>query len=129
MARRKRSGYKPTTAKYKGRTKTLYVTYKETHMHSYRGHRKLRTQTRVKKVYVSGKNIKTSRVGNFKNRRGRTVHGIKVTYTNPLGRGAGRKHAIKQAKVTKIVSIPKRARSVKVKRTRKGLAGPLMAID
>jgi len=120
--------YKPTTARWKGRTKTLYVVYEETHIHNYRGHRKPRTQTRVKRVYVSGRNIKVSKVGTYKNRRGRRVHGIKITYKNPIKGGAGRGHKIKEMTVTKIVPLPKSARKVRVKRSSKGIRKPLMDI-
>ena len=120
--------YKPTTARFKGRTKTLYVVYEETHVHNYRGHKKKRTQTRVKRVYVSGTNIKVSRVGTYWNRRGRKVHGIKITYTNPIKGGAGRGHKIKKVKVTKIVPLPKGARKVRVKRSSRGIRKPLMDI-
>ena len=122
------TSYKPTTAKYSGRTKTLYLVYEETHMHNYRGHRKKRTQKRVKKIYVSGKNVKVSKPGTYKNRKGRNVYGVKVTYVNPIPKGAGRGHRVKRMKVTKIVPLPRSAKKVKVRRSPKGLRGPMMDV-
>ena len=120
--------YKPSTAKYRGKVKTLYLTYEQTWTHNYRGHRKKRTQIRVKRIYVPGKLKSVSRPGVYTNRKGRRVYGVKVTYVNPIKGGAGRGHRIKQVTVTKVIPLPRNAKKVKVRRSRKGLAGPLMAI-
>jgi len=130
MARRRsRSGYKPTTARYAGKTRTIYLVYRQSYMHNYRGHRKKRTQTRVKRVYVSGTSVKVSKPGIYVNRRGRRVYGVKITYVNPIRGGAGRGHRIKRAAVTKIVPLPRSVRKVTVKLTSKGIKGPLMNIS
>jgi hypothetical protein len=120
--------YKPTTARWKGKTYTIYIVYKETHLHNYRGKRRKRTQTRVKRVYVSGKLLKVSRPGVYKTKTGKRVYGIKITYLNPIPGGAGRGHAIKKAKVTKIVRLPRRAKQVKVFKSPEKIRGPLMDI-
>jgi len=106
--------YKPTTARYRGKTRTYYIIYKETHIHDYKGKKKRRTQTRVKRVYIPGKLKKWAR-GTFVTRFGTRVHGIKFVYINPIKGGAGRGHRIKQMRIEKIVPIPKNARSVKVR--------------
>jgi len=117
--------YKPTTYRWRGKTKTLYVVYER--KHKYRGG-KVHTRVGVKRVYVSGSNIKVSRVGTYTNKRGRKVYGIKITYTNPIKKGAGRGHKVKKMRVTKIVPLPKGARKVRVKRSGKGIRKPLLDI-
>ena len=126
------SRYKPTTAKYRGRTKTLYLVYEETHTHNYRGHRKKRTQTRVKRFYVSGRLVKVSRPGVYTNRLGRRVYGVKVVYENPVkatvAHRGGKRVRIprREATVTKIVPLPRGARRVRV--TSRPPRGPLLDI-
>ena len=126
------SRYKPTTAKYKGRTKTLYAVYEETHMHNYRGHRKKRTQTRVKRFYVSGELVEVKGPGVFTNRFGRRVYGLKVVYENPVRatvahrRGRRVKIPRRMVRVTKIVPLPRSAKNVRV--TSRAPRGPLMDV-
>jgi len=158
--------YKPTTAKYVGRTQTVYVVYEQTWMHNYRGHRKRRTQTRVNRVYVSGRIVKIDGPGYFVNKLGRRVYGLKITYETPRKafsrsgyiREAHRRKAYTkdvlrgpgvrmgrisattvksarvgpsrmprtEARVTKIVELPKGARKVRI--TRRPPKGPLMDV-
>ena len=124
--------YIPTTAKYAGPTETYYIVYKQSWIHNYRGHKKKRTQTRVKRVYISGKLVKW-RKGTFRKRTGRKVYGIAFTYTTNVKsyiahRGRTRyKQPRKKVTVTKIVELPKNARNVKV--TKHPPRGPLMDID
>jgi len=117
--------YKPTTARYRGKTRTYYIIYKETHIHDYKGKKKRRTQTRVKKVYIPGKLVKWAK-GTFVTRFGTKVYGIRFVYINPIKGGAGRDYRIKKMRITKIVSIPRDARSVKVRT--KAPKGPRMDI-
>ena len=138
------AGYKPTTSKYVGKTKTIYVVYKETHIHNYRGHRKKRTQTRVKRVYVSGKLVKISKRPRWlKNKFGRKVWGLEVIYENPVSgakvkpytahRGKtvyhvkGKKLPKRKALVRKVVELPKSAKSIRI--TTKPPKKPLMDIE
>jgi len=126
------AGYRPTTAKYRGRTRTLYAIYRETHVHSYRGRRKKRTQTRVKRFYVSGKLVEVKGPGVFTNRLGRRVYGLKVVYENPVKatvahrRGKRVKIPRRTARVTKIVPLPRSAKSDRV--TSRAPRGPLMDV-
>lgn len=124
--------YHPTTSKYAGKTKTYYIIYEEIHMHNYRGHRKQRTQKRAKRVYISGKLLKTE-IGTFRNRFGRSVYGVRFTYKNPVkGAIAHRKHTTyhmprKEATVKKIVEVPRHAKHIRV--TTRAPKDVLMDID
>jgi len=71
--------YRPTTAKYRGKTKTLYIYYES--RDRVRGG-KVRWKPHVKRVYVSGIVVRVER-GTFTNRYGRRVHGLKIVYENP----------------------------------------------
>lgn len=101
--------YKPTRAKYRGRTRTYYAVYRDTHQ--YRGGHKHK-RTYVKRFYVSGRLKSVSKkVGRFTNKQGKTTKGIKVVYENPrksftANRG-GIKYNVKRTTttVTKIVPI------------------------
>ena len=124
--------YKPTTAKYVGKTKTYYIVYKQTYLHNYRGVKHRRTQTRVKRVYISGKLVKVSK-GVFKNKLGRKVYGVKFVYKTPVKsfiavRDSTRyRQPRKVITVTKIVEIPRNAKNVRI--TTRPPKGPLMDID
>jgi len=117
--------YKRSESKYMGRVSTYYIVYKERHLHNYRGKKKYRTQTRVKRVPISGKLRSWSR-GRFVTRFGSMVYGIKFTYVNPIPGGAGRGRRIKKMIVTKVVQIPSDAFNVGVTRKK---PKSLMRID
>ena len=108
--------YKPTTAKYKGRTKTLYIYYES--RDRVRGG-KVRWKPHVKRVYVSGELVRWEK-GTFENKFGRKVHGVKIVYENPreafiAQRGSTRyKVGRTTVTVTKIVELPEDARNVKL---------------
>ena len=108
--------YKPTTAKFKGRTKTYYIYYES--LDRVRGG-KLKWKPHVKRVYVSGDLIEWE-VGTFTNRYGRRVHGVKIVYENPresyTAQRGSTKYKVKRTKVTvtKIVKLPEDARNVRI---------------
>lgn len=125
--------YKPTTAKYVGRTRTLYIVYPEKHIHTYRGGvRHRREQTRVKRVYIPGEYKGYSGPGLFTARSGRQVWGIKIWYENPVSGGIWRRGSTryrmprKRMIVEKIVPLPSDVREVRV--TGSPPRGPLMDI-
>src|SRR5205807_4634950 len=68
--------YKSTESKYKGGAEDMYVTYDETQTTT---GRRQAAYPKVKRVYVAGK-VTDWRVGNFTNRAGRKVHGVKIDY-------------------------------------------------
>lgn len=117
--------YKPSISRYRGLTTIYYIVYRETHLHNYRGKVKPRTQTRAKKVAISGKLRSWSR-GSFVTRFGSRVHGIKFTYINPIPKGTGRGRRIKKMRITKVVEIPSNASNVRVTRRK---PKSLMRID
>ena len=108
--------YKPTTAKFKGRTKTLYIYYES--QDKVRGG-KVRWKPHVKRVYVSGKLVRWEK-GTFTNRYGRRVHGLRITYENPreafTAQRGRKKYKVSKATVTvtKVVELPADARNVKI---------------
>ena len=108
--------YKPTTAKYRGRTRTLYIYYES--RDRVRGG-KVRWKPHVKRVYISGTVTKIER-GTFTNRFGRRVYGLKFTYENPrkafTARRGRTRYRVARATVTntKIVELPRDARKVKI---------------
>jgi len=127
--------YKPTTAKYVGKTKTIYVSYTQTWMHNYRGRKKPRTQVRVKRVYVSGRLVRVEGPAYFTNRRGRRVYGLRITYLNPVRGGVwhrgGKTYRVgrKYVAVRKVVALPKDAKNVRVyEKLPSKLKGPLMDV-
>ena len=97
--------YKPTTAKYKGRTKTYYIYYES--LDRVRGG-KVKWKPHVKRVYVSGELVDWE-VGTFTNRYGRRVHGLKIVYENPrrafVAEREGKRYKVRKAmvEVTKIL--------------------------
>jgi len=116
--------YKSTESKYKGGAQELYVTYDESQTTT--GGRQA-AYPKVKRVYVAGK-VKDWKVGNFTNRAGRRVHGVKIDYEQSRagysrkpysGRRAGTSYKVPAATVgggkshfSKIVELPKDARNV-----------------
>lgn len=117
--------YKRSESRFEGRTTMYYIVYKETHVHNYRGVKKRRTQTRVKRVPVSG-HLESWTRGNYVTRFGSRTHGIKFVYINPIPQGTGRGGRIKKMRITKIVSIPEDASHVRVSRRK---PKKLMRID
>ena len=122
--------YKPTTAKFKGRTKTLYIYYES--QDKVRGG-KVRWKPHVKRVYVSGKLVKWEK-GTFTNRYGRRVHGLRITYENPrkafTAQRGRKKYKVSKATVTvtKIVELPEDARNVKIYTRRRDVEPTLMNV-
>jgi hypothetical protein len=100
-----------------GRSSVYYIVYRETHVHNYRGKRKLRTQNRVKRVAIPGRLQSWSR-GAFVTRFGSRVHGIKFTYINPIPKGTGRNGRIRKMRITKVIEVPANALNVRVTRRR-----------
>lgn len=115
--------YKPSTAKFAGRTKTYFIIYKISQK-LVNGKKQLRTK--VKRVYISGK-LKSWARGTFPSRFGSRIHGIKFTYVNPIKGGAGRLHRIKSMRITKLVDIPENARDVRV--SSRAPKGPMLDIS
>jgi len=119
--------YRPTTAKYRGRTKTLYIYYES--RDRVRGG-KVRWKPHVKRVYVSGTVVRVER-GTFTNRYGRRVHGVKIVYENPrrafVAERKGKRYKVRRAivEVTKIVELPGDARNVRI-HTRKSEVEPTL---
>jgi len=113
--------YKPTTAKYKGRTKVLYIYYES--RDRVRGG-KVRWKPHVKRVYVSGTVVEI-RKGTFENKAGRRVHGLKIIYENPresfTAHRGQKKYKVRRTTttVTKVVELPEDARNVKIFRRRR----------
>src|SRR5262245_45784018 len=71
-----RRRYQSTESKYKGGAKEMYVTYdmwQET-----RGEHRAR-YPKVQRVYIGG-DVKDWKVGDFKKRTGKQVHGVKIEY-------------------------------------------------
>jgi len=122
--------YKPTTAKFKGRTKTLYIYYES--RDRVRGG-KVRWKPHVKRVYVSGKLVKWEK-GTFTNRYGRKVHGLKITYENPrkafTAQRGRKKYKVSKATVTvtKVVELPADARNVRIYTRRRDVEPTLMNV-
>jgi hypothetical protein len=106
--------YKETTAKYKGVTKTHWVTYEVP------SKRTEEPVDRAKRFYVSGELKETEGPDTFVNKMGKKTYGIKVTYDNPRkgynAERGGTKYRVEPAKttVTKIVELPKSAINVKI---------------
>jgi hypothetical protein len=71
-----RSTYRPTESKYKGGAQVMYITYDLEQATRGGGHA---LYPKVKRVYIPGK-VTDWRVGEFKLRSGRIVHGVKIEY-------------------------------------------------
>ncbi|RLE41653.1 hypothetical protein DRJ19_05490 [Candidatus Woesearchaeota archaeon] len=122
--------YRPTTAKYRGKTKTLYIYYES--RDRVRGG-KVRWKPHVKRVYVSGTVERVER-GTFTNRYGRRVHGLKIVYENPrrafTAHRRGKRYKVRRAtvEVTKIVELPSDARNVRIHTKKSEVEPTLMNI-
>jgi len=122
--------YKPTTAKYKGRTKTLYIYYES--RDRVRGG-KVRWKPHVKRVYVSGELIEWE-VGTFTNKYGRKVFGVKIVYDTPrksfIAERGGMMYRVKRTTmiVTKIVELPRDARNIKLYTRKEDVEPTLMNV-
>ena len=116
--------YKSTESKYKGGAQDMYVTYDERQATT--GGRQA-AYPKVKRVYVAGQ-VTGWHVGQFTNRAGRQVHGVKIEYEQSRAgysrkpysavRGAT-KHTVSATTVasgrshfSKIVEVPKDARNI-----------------
>src|SRR5258708_36650588 len=75
-ARQQTHRYKSTESKYKGGAQDMYGTYDETQTTT---SGREAAYPKAKSVYVAGK-VTDWRVGNFTNRAGRKVHGVKIDY-------------------------------------------------
>ena len=118
--------YKPTTAKFKGRTKTYYILYLS--RDRVRGG-KVRWKPHVKRVYISGELLEY-KVGRVRKRSGRTVHGVVFVYLNErrgyrrrgfVAERDGKVYEVRAASVPpaktvvrKVVELPSDARIVKI---------------
>ena len=133
--------YKPTTAKYKGATKVVYVVYKKPH--SYRG--VVHPRTIVNKVYISGRLVKTLGPGVFTKKSGRSVYGLKFIYENPraayhrksfVAKRGSTRYKVSAADVgrtrtlvSKVIELPRSARNVRVySKLPARYRGPLQAV-
>ena len=122
--------YKPTTAKFKGRTKTLYIYYES--RDRVRGG-KVRWKPHVKRVYVSGTVVRVER-GTFTNKAGRKVHGLRIVYENPrrafVAEREGKRYKVRRAivEVTKFVELPEDARNVRIHTKKSEVEPTLMNI-
>jgi hypothetical protein len=106
--------YKKTTEKYKGETKTYWITYKVP------SERTKEPINKAKRFYVSGELKKTEGPDTFVNKMGNKTYGIKVTYENPRegykAEREGKEYEVKPSMttVTKIVELPEDAINVKI---------------
>lgn len=69
--------YTPTEAEYKGGAEEMYVTYDLQQKTRGGG---TATYPKVKRVYIAGK-VRDWDVGDFEKQSGRTVHGVKIEYS------------------------------------------------
>jgi len=116
--------YKSTESKYKGGAQDMYVTY-DVSQATRAGRRA--NYPKVKRVYVGGK-VTGWKVGDFENRAGRQVHGVKIEYEQSRA-GYGRKpyaatrgstrYKVAPAhvgaggsKIAKVVEVPDDARNI-----------------
>ena len=106
--------YQETTEKYRGETKTYWVTYEVP------SRRMEEPLDKAKRFYVSGNLKKTEGPKTFKNKLGSRTYGIKVTYENPrkgyTAEREGTRYEVEETKttVTKIVELPKGAKNVEI---------------
>jgi hypothetical protein len=101
-----RDKYTPTEARFKGGAKEMYVTYDLG--------RSFGEAPRVKRVDVPGSLI-NARVGEFKNRMGRRVHGVRIQYRQdrePYTRSSGARVGRTTLTLSKIVEVPTNARNI-----------------
>lgn len=72
----KKQRYRPTESQYKGGADEMYITY-DREQKTRSG--KSAVYPKVKRVYIAG-DVKGWKVGTFKNRIGRDVHGVMIEY-------------------------------------------------
>jgi hypothetical protein len=72
----KKRRYRPTESQYKGGADEMYITYDREQKTS---SGKSAVYPKVKRVYIAG-DVKGWKVGDFKNRMGRDVHGVMIEY-------------------------------------------------
>ncbi|HIJ05862.1 MAG: hypothetical protein XE11_1884 [Methanomicrobiales archaeon 53_19] len=106
--------YKKTTEKYRGKTRTYWITYEVPS----RGTEE--PVDKAKRFYVSGDLKRTEGPDTFENKMGNKTYGIKVTYENPrkgyTAERNGTTYEVEATKteVTKIVELPKNAVNIKI---------------
>ncbi len=106
--------YKDTTEKYKGPTKTYWITYEVPRKGAEE------PMDRAKRFYVPGKLQKTEGPGTFENKVGHKKFGIRVTYEKAREGYAAERGETEydvgetETSVTKIVELPEDAVNVKV---------------
>ncbi len=106
--------YKETTERFKGPTKTYWITYEIPRKGAEE------PMDRAKRFYVPGEPQKTEGPGTFENKMGHKKFGIKITYGKPReGYAAERgetEYDVEETKttITKIVELPEDAVNVNV---------------
>lgn len=82
---------------------------------------RLKKKSKIKKfrklVRIPGK-VKTKRVGRFATRMGSIISGLEITYIRKIKNGGGREQRIKKMLIRKIISLPKGAYNIRVKKVR-----------
>ena len=120
--------YRPTESKYKGVADEMYITYdreQKTRGGDYAMYPK------VKRIYIAG-DVKDWKVGSFKKRSGREVHGVLIEYEQSRKGYRRQAYSAKRGKTaykvppaivkpasqkfTKIVEIPEQAKNVRFHR-------------
>src|SRR5262245_52110214 len=128
--------YRTTESKYKGGASEMYVTY-DLEQQTRGGGRTL--LPKVKRVYIAG-DVKGWAPGDFRQRSGREVHGVRIEYEQsrrPYRRGAyaatrGRTEyevpptgvAATIQRFAQVVELPREARNIQSHRTAKDLPEP-----
>jgi hypothetical protein len=116
--------YKTTESKYKGGAEEMYVTYDLQQVTRGEGRA---LYPKVKRVYIAG-TVTHWQVGTFAKRTGKTVHGVKIDYTQSRQQYARQGYTAKrgstqyhvqpthvresQATFSKIVEVPEGAQNV-----------------
>jgi len=118
-------GYRPTESQYKGGADEMYITY-DREQKTRGGNYAL--YPKIKRIYIAG-DVKDWKVGTFKKRTGREVHGVLIEYEQ--SRKGYRRQAysakrgktaykVSQASVkpatqkfTKIIEVPEQAKNVR----------------
>ncbi len=117
--------YRPTESQYKGGADEMYITYDREQKTRGGSHA---LYPKVKRIYIAGK-VKDWKVGTFKKRTGREVHGVLIEYEQSRKGYQRRAFSAKRGKTaykvppasvksatqkfTKIVEIPEQARNVR----------------
>jgi hypothetical protein len=117
--------YRPTESQYKGVADEMYITYdreQKTRSGNYV------TYPKVKRIYIAG-DVKDWKVGSFKKRSGREVHGVRIEYEQSRKGYRRQAYSAKRGKTTykvspatvkpvsqkftKVVEIPEQAKNVR----------------